>query len=314
LSQLCSKLAPGTSQMIADVSGLRSTSRDSTLFDVGLGLRTMNDLIRLRYASIDGYGLVIDRERKTIEGLIGRKYEFFPNKDLHCRVNEFLDDAGVETTFCEAELSGRRMLLRYKNNDPLFEIPHEKRTNEPFFGGFHFDNSEVGDCSVRASTMVVRQWCDNKAIGSFLEGGKIAHVKGKKFEEKLQMLFERIQKKSYEATFLKANVIEMMDCNLGFGVDEDSHDQRVENVVKQLNRKGFTKEFARSIVDRTLVFGSYRADVVQQGRMPYELYASRTAYDLFNAITHEAKRKPIDIREHAEQLGYQMLLGKYAIK
>jgi hypothetical protein len=314
LTQLCSRLAPGASQMVADVAGLRDGSKEGSQFDVGLGIRTVNDLIRLRYDRVDGCGLVIDRARNTIEGLIGRKYEFFPNKDLYDRVNQFLGETGIDTSFCEAALSGRRMFLRYCNSDPLFEVTHERRTNEPFFGGFHFDNSEVGDCSVRAATMIVRQWCDNKSIGSFLEGGKISHVRGKQFEVRVQRLFEKVQSKAHEATFLKDNVVALMDQRLGFGGSEESHDFRVDRVVGQLNQRGLTKEFARSAVDRALAFGSYRADAVQQGVRPLDLYATRTAYDLFNAISHEAKTRSIDIREHAEQLSYQMLLKQFEIK
>ena len=313
LSQLCSRLAPGASQLVSDVSGLR-ISGDGKQLDVSLGIRIVNDLIRLRFEQVDGFGLIIDRERATVEGLVGRKYQFFPNKELYDRVNQFLDESDISTSFCEAVLAGRRMLLRYCNNDPLFEIPHEKRTNEPFFGGYHFDNSESGHCSVRASTMVVRQWCDNKAIGSFLEGGKMSHVRGKKFELRLQALFDKVSRKVEEITNLKDNVLFLMDQNLGLGGSEQSHEFRVESLVKQLNRKGLTKEFSGVVINRLLTFGSYRSDAIQQGRRPYDLYETRNSYDLFNALTHEAKSRPIDIREQVEQLAYQMLLRQFEIK
>ena len=313
LSQLCSRLAPGASQLVSDVSGLRS-SGDGKQLDVSLGIRIVNDLIRLRFEQVDGFGLIIDRERATVEGLVGRKYQFFPNKELYDRVNQFLDESDISTSFCEAVLAGRRMLLRYCNNDPLFEIPHEKRTNEPFFGGYHFDNSESGHCSVRASTMVVRQWCDNKAIGSFLEGGKMSHVRGKKFEIRLQALFDKVSRKVEEITNLKDNVLFLMDQNLGLGGSEQSHEFRVGGLVKQLNRKGLTKEFSGVVINRLLTFGSYRSDAIQQGRRPYDLYETRNSYDLFNALTHEAKSRPIDIREQVEQLAYQMLLRQFEIK
>lgn len=312
LAQLCTRLASGASQLVSDVAGLRTTRPDNEI-DVGLGIRVVNDLIRLRYDSVDGYGLVVDHSRNTIEGLVGRKYEYFPNKELFDRVNLFLDESGIATSFCEAALSGRRMLLRYRNDDPLFEVPHVKRTDEPFFGGFHFDNSEVGDCSVRAATMIIRQWCDNKAISSFLEGGKISHVRGKGFEKRVQRLFERVQKKAHEATLLKDNVVSLMDQSLGLGGTESLHDLQIDKLTKKLHRQGLTKEFVRTILDRTMSFGSYRSDAVKQGRSPFEMYASRTAYDLFNAITHEAKGRPIDVREHAEQLGYRMLLKQFEI-
>lgn len=314
LSQLCSRLAPGASQLVADVSGLRSSHRDVQQLDVGLAIRVVNDLVRLRFENVDGFGLIIDRERGAIEGLVGRKYQFFPNKDLYDRVNQFLDESDIATSFCEAVLAGRRLMLRYCNDDPLFEIPHERRTNEPFFGGFHFDNSESGDCSVRASTMIVRQWCDNKSIGSFLEGGKISHVRGKKFQIRLQSLFDKVRRKVEEVTDLKDNVLFLMDQSLGLGGLEESHELRVDRLVKQLNRKGLTKEFAGTVIDRLLTFGSYRSDAVQQGRRPYDLYETRNAYDLFNALTHEAKGRPIDTREHVEQLAYQMLLRQFEIK
>ena len=313
LSQLCSRLAPGASQLVSDVSGLR-ISGDGKQLDVSLGIRIVNDLIRLRFEQVDGFGLIIDRERATVEGLVGRKYQFFPNKELYDRVNQFLDESDISTSFCEAVLAGRRMLLRYCNNDPLFEIPHEKRTNEPFFGGYHFDNSESGHCSVRASTMVVRQWCDNKAIGSFLEGGKMSHVRGKKFELRLQALLDKVSRKVEEITNLKDNVLFLMDQNLGLGGSEQSHEFRVESLVKQLNRKGLTKEFSGVVINRLLTFGSYRSDAIQQGRRPYDLYETRNSYDLFNALTHEAKSRPIDIREQVEQLAYQMLLRQFEIK
>jgi hypothetical protein len=70
-------------------------------------------------------------------------------------------------------------------------------------------------------------------------------------------------------------------------------------------------QLAEKAIKRAMHHGSYRHQTMAKGESPMTVFARRTAYDLFNAVTHEAKRCSPGDRENAEQLAYTMLLGKF---
>jgi len=312
LKQLCSRLAPGLSQAVCDVAGEDQDEESVVPVDPEMAIKWVNDAIRLRFEDrMEGCRLIISARRKQLDGIVGPKYKFLSNLELFDRAQEFVrDQVEVPAAFNNALVMGRRIMLRYRHADPLFEVPTNRKTMEPFFGGFHFSNSEVGDCSVRAAITIIRQWCDNTALGTFEEGGRLVHA-GNNFFSRFENLLDRVQRKAAETGRLKENVLKLMDTKLGFG-DPDTHNDRVGQVVNQLHMRGLTKHFAKRTVNRALYEGSYEADRIHRVS-DNESLAKRTAYDLFNALTNEAKSAPLDLAERSEQLGYEMLVGAVSI-
>jgi hypothetical protein len=311
LSNLCSKLLPGLAQTVNNLAGSNIESDEelvlSAQHDPVLALRWINDTIKLRFDKIKGYSLVVDTELRRVEGLVGRKYAFLPNYTLYQRAKEFIAKADRPAVFNEAALMGRRLMLRFKENQLLFDLDR----SEQFYGGYHFANSETGDCSVKASSIIIRQLGDTKAVSEFADGSKVAHVKGKAFEQKFDELLERVRIKTAEQIKQhESNMYRLVQTNLGLGVDELSHAKRIRQLEQQLQRKGLQSDVCQSVLKHVLVQGSQLTATLQPHKQPMQIYSSRTYLDLYNALTTRAKTLPLDEQEVLEQLAYKLLIGK----
>lgn len=310
LSSLCSKLLAGLAQTVGNLAGSALDDQElalSTEHDPVLALRWINDVVRLRFERIKGFSLIVDTELKRVEGLVGRKYAFLPNLDLYKRAKAFINKAKRKAQFNEAALSGRRLMLRFKETEPLFNL-HDA---EPYYGGFHFANSETGDCSVKASSVIIRHLGDSKAVSQFADGSKIAHVKGKAFEQKFDELLERVRIKSAEQIKdHEANMYRLLQTNLGLGGNDAAHAKRTRQLELQLQKRGLHADFSHSVVRQVLVQGGQLTAQLNAKNNPMQVYGSRTMLDLYNAITARAKTLPLDEQEVAEQLAYKLLTGK----
>jgi hypothetical protein len=309
MSQLCSSLAPGLSLTVQSIVGLKQT-KSVTTFDDAMAIRLINNMIRLRFDGVSGMHAVIDHSEKQICGFVGRKYEFLSNLELYNRVKSFVVKLREsKTTFREASVYGRRIMLRFITDSPLFDVPIvNRKKGEPYYGGFHFSNSEVGECSIRAAAVLLRQWSDTKAISPFMEGGKVVHLKGSKFDKKFADLLKTVRSKAQLAVTLKHNITVLMTKRMGLGGDSKAHKQARKNLETKLVRRGLYSDLATTVVDRMLARGSYRNDMLSAEDDRMEAYAGRTEYDLFNAITNAAKKCTIGTREKAEQIAYQLVL------
>jgi hypothetical protein len=306
-------MVPHLSSVIQDVSGLRAraaaTARTKA-YDGDIAIRWLNDVIKLRFEALRGFALIVDHQTLQVEGVVGRKYEFLSNGEFYSRVGKFVtQQLKGDHIFSEAVVAGRRMFVRFQGPQ-LFSVP-SPREPEPFLSGLHFANSEVGECSVRACAAVIRKWCDNKAISPFLDGGALPHYAGPKFDERFRDLLDRVRMRARETKSFQGEICRMKELPLGLGGDKTSHDKRFNTLQKRLSRSEVRKKFAEKALRRALYHGSYPDDALVRGEKVMEAFAGRTAYDLFNAVTHEAKSRALGERESAEQLAYLMLLGKF---
>lgn len=312
LSQLCSTLAPGLSLVIKDLCS------DKHAPDPELAVKTLNNMIRLRFKSdLEERRLIIDTRTGTIDGIVGPKYVQLSNSELYQRSKSFVGRSAKPVLFHEAAISGRRMMVQYRTADPVFRFYTTKdSTIDPWFGGYHFSNSEVGECAVRAATLVMRQICSNGAVGPVEEGGRLAHVKADNFDERFEKLLDRVQKKAHEVHLIQQNIPALVDNNLGLGGQEGDHSDRCAYLLRRLRRGGLPKKFATRVVSRTIACAAndIRPLTTYKDKRPtLQEVQSRNQYDLFNALTYESKALPVSLRESAEQLAYLMLLGRFTI-
>lgn len=317
LGSICRLLGLGLSQTVFDIGGVDEAGTDERPTDLDLAIRLFNDAVKLRFAArLKEKRLVMDRQYQQVDGLVGPRYELYHNLKLYEHADRWLASGPVPVKFHEAILSGRRMSLRYRTVEPLFEVPDNRTGYEPFFGGYHLGNSETGDCSVKAAVVIIRQWCDNKALAEFAGGGSVKHISNKQFEQRLHQLLERVQLRPEESATFKRQIIRLMGRPLGLGGDEERHVARSECVVRRLEQAGMTSRLAKQVLDRTLSFGSYRNDAVAPELLSRETalerWASRTEYDVFNAITFVAKAMAIESQERLEQVAYRLMLGKFS--
>lgn len=318
LPSVCGLLVQGLSQMTKSLcSGRGKTQEDA---EPELALQIYNDLVKRRFKRVAGRLLVVDKRTGTVDGVISERYAYLSNAELFERTQEFIRKAPQPAKFHTGSLYGRRLLLRYRHPDPLFTVPTERKTDEPFFGGYHFCNSESGDCTVRGAVLIIRQFCDNQAIGELAEGGRISHVRNAAFEEKLGKLFEKLRKKSEETSKYKDNVQRLLDEPLGLDADAALYAARVKSLLSQLTRFGLTAGMSRVVLGHALAAGSYsvsvNVDAADRGWLDRsrEGYARRNEYDVFNALTNVSKSLEPSARERLEQIAFGMLTGRHRFK
>lgn len=326
LSQLCSALAPGLSQLVGNLSGLRRKDTEDDewkVYDPLEAIHIINNLIRLRFKHrLEGHGLIMDMRNARVEGVVGPRYKFLSNLELLDRANEFARDLDPSARFLEAALAGRRLVLRYRDATRLFSLPAPNDKREPFYRGWHFSNSEIGDCSVRTGMLIVRQW---RRTSSLMGVGRLVHVKGGNFGPKINDLFQKLQRTA-DSEINTHNFSELADDlqqeSLRLGGDPVAHVKRSQSLIGKLARGKFPKLLAKRTLNHALASGSYRVDRVEGGQHPtYDApdpgllgaFRGRNAYDLYNALTEIARGAAPEQQELAESLAYKLLLQRFKV-
>ncbi len=110
---------------------------------------------------------------------------------------------------------------------------------------------------------------------------------------------------------MRQHVLRLIDGNLGLGKNAEQHRARMENLLTQLTRAGLPKRLAQKVLSRAIAVGSYADRPAPQTAAHM---TQRTAYDVFTALTWQAKQESLELRERAEQLAYQLLLDKLHLK
>jgi len=321
LSQLCSALAPGLAQCVGDICGLKKDGAGDDVHDVSKAIAILNTVISLRFQSrLRGHGLIIDRHSSRIEGLVGPRYEFFSNKALFERCQEFVQKLGQSVQFHSAVVAGRRLLLRYVDPRRIFSVQTPAGQREPFYRGWHFSNSEIGDCSVHAGLLIVRKWTGDSAL---LECGKIVHVRGGRFGPKCNRLLEDLQKKSrkeLEEHDYEAHVESLMSQNLGLDTDAEIRTKQLDKLVVRL-RRVLPRRTTRQVLHRTMLRGSYLADRLNVDEITQDVTAAsvarviagRTVFDFYNSLVHVACSLQPEQQEAAEKLAYKILTERFKL-
>ncbi len=326
LSQLCSALAPGLAQLVSNVSGLRRKATEADewkVYDPALAIHQINDLIRLRFKErLEGHGLIMDRRNLSVEGVVGPRYKFLSNLELFEQTREFVREQESLPRFFEATLEGRRVVLRYRDTKRLFSLPAAKGRREPFYRGWHFSNSEIGDCSIRTGMLIIRQW---RRTSSLLDIGRLVHLKGGEFGPKIGELFQKLRVQAaaeVQENDFETLAADMQAESLQLGGGPVAHVRRAQSLVGRLSRGRLPKISAKRAINHALANGSYRGDRVEGSRVPtYDapdedllgVFRQRNVYDLYNALTTIARESPPEQQEVAEELAYRILMQRFRL-
>jgi len=325
LSQLCSSLGPGLAQLVGNVAGLRrkeTEDDDWKAYSPLLAIKQINDLIRLRFKHrLEGHGLIMDMRNQRVEGVVGPRYKFISNLELFERAGEFIREMSPAPRFVEASLAGRRLTIRYRDVERLFSAAAGSR-REPFFRGWHFSNSEIGDCSVRTGMLIFRQW---RKTSSLLSVGRLVHRKGGDFGPKISDLFQKLQRQAdveaQEHDF-ESLVAELQEESLHLGGDPVAHVRKSQSLIGRLARARLTKITAKKTLHHALANGSLRTHRLAVDRGPvYDApdpdllgaFQQRNLYDLYNALTEVARELPPEQQEIAEELAYRILIRRFKL-
>lgn len=317
--QLCQAVSPGLHRLVMDLSGMnRSAEAPRSDYSFSDAVAVLNLMIRRRFSSkLYGHHLLRDRRTNVIHGVVGSNYRWLPNKDLYDRTNTIVRASRRPMQFHEAVLNGRWLMLRFRQTDPFFSVPGPE-SEDPFYSGFHFSNNEVGLASVRAAAILLRgqDW-----TASMTPVVRLVHSSGRGFEQKLEMILAGVAERLRDPMFYQQNVLSrLLPVLLGLGRDsagawrdERSERRRRDDLAHSLTRKKISGSLARRIISSVVAIGSYDGPRAEMTRTMRSTWATRTVYDLYNAIGREARRLSIGWQEKAEQLAYALLTGRLAI-
>ncbi len=326
LSQLCSVLAPGLVQTVQSLAGMRKRTKDhpSETYSVKRAISLLNDMIRGRFSLLErGYRFILDRRNRRIEGVVGPKYRFLSNLEMYQRADAFVGQVG-SGVFFEAALTGRRLQLRYKNVARAFALPTPTSRMEPYFGGWHFSNSELGDCCVKGSAILFRQWSGTMAIQPYDTETKLVHIQGRKFEDKLRDVFATVQTRVAKIPECELQLRRLSATPLRLGGEKTEYEQRCSEIETALKKGGTSVRVAGDALTRAIVHGSYRAETITVGRVmtatevysPHALKAigTRTAFDVYNALGYLARQYQPDHQEAIEQIAFKLLTNQISLE
>jgi hypothetical protein len=96
--------------------------------------------------------------------------------------------------------------------------------------------------------------------------------------------------------------------------DERADRRRRDDLVHLLVRRKLKLADARRIVNRATLTGSFDGARDDMTRNLRSTWATRTFYDLYNAIGLEARQLSIGSQEQLEQAAYAMLSGRVVIE
>lgn len=124
LFQLCQVVCPGLYGLVAELSGVHrelEQAREDFSFEESLDI--LNRIIRRRFDTrLCGKLFLKNLEAKTIDGVLGARYQWLSNLELFSRTRLLMDRLEPPHPFLEASLYGRWLMLRYVSPTVLFRF------------------------------------------------------------------------------------------------------------------------------------------------------------------------------------------------
>ncbi len=319
LKQVCALLAPGLFSVIDSLSGQVMVPTDlPTAYSLADATQLYNFVLRRRYESRlqQRASVVWNTKDRLIEGVFGARYTFLENRELYDMAREAVAASGRPMRFWEATRSGRRMSLRFASRDPLFTLPAggpSRPEPEPYLDGFYFANSEAGrECSVRAAALLIRARCDTHTMTNCTEAGARLVHSGHNLQQRLKQLLRRVLEKGSRLRLAEAELVRLAQTPLGLSSDKLT-DAQAERIIASLRARNVSKPHAQRVLQSALSSGGGTTRTPRPFVSRREL-ESRTALDIYHAMTQLARQLSVAGRENLEQLSYELLRGKLSLQ
>jgi hypothetical protein len=310
--QVCGLVCSGLHRAVVDLSGVyRTLDRPRSDYSFATAIEVFNRAVALRFPErlCNKVRLIKEIRRNLVEGILGPKYNYLENRAIYDLTRDAMASSPAPVRFLEAILEGRRLLLRFVHDRPLFALAAPGGGPETFFGGYHVSNSEIGgEASVRVTVLLHRRRSATTALGPYPGQGPLAHT-GKDFSRKLLRAFESALGLRQDGDALARRMQKLAETPLDLGVGEAAREERVDDLSLLLHRQDIPRGLARRIVLSTVHYGSDIGGALRArpGRQPG---GGRTWFDLYNTLTRESRSQNISVMETVEQAAYGILTGK----
>lgn len=300
---LCRRLSPNLNSVISDLLG---TDNKRPAFrnikpDNRSAVSVLNTIIRSRFSQVlEGSRLIVDPVRRTIDGIVGRRYLYFSNLQLYRSSSKFAANNGG--SLISASLFGRRLLLRYSSSDVCLEA-----LGKPYCTGWAFSNSETGQSAMKAGILLV----DKHQHSSMRMIFRRTHTKSLETE-----FDEWLQQKMHEATGmmnwkgLQKNLEHLSTIPIPYEQDtaKDLAEILWEELCKTIPRP-VSRRIAQEVYSPPETYVGSPA--WQPPTSPLPTLRLKPQYALYEALTVAAGDCQAEAQETAECLAYEFLRGRF---
>lgn len=320
LYRLCSLLAPGLGPLVLNLAGQsrRELNGQGETYSLQRAIRILNAVINDRAGLLSGHQFILDRRTGRIEGIVGPRYHFVSNLEVYQRVSDFIRHSGISSRFHEGALVGRRLQLRYRCNLSAFSSAVRPDKLEPFYGGWHWVNSELGETSVRGSCLLYDEAGNLSALASYDRRSLVRHV-ARGFEDRLRDCLQHVFDRMLRVQNLREAMSRLGRTRLGWGGTQEQHHKRYRELSTLLRKLGYVqiRDGVHDCLDRAARRGetavAFPRHAGRDASVPVAAEAlqalrSRTAYDLYLSVLECARQFPVHYQELVEQAAYRLLV------
>jgi hypothetical protein len=300
-SRVCRALAPGLSNLINNISGpVQHDAAGRESYSTPTACAVFNQIVDLRFQTVLVKSqMVVDEERRIIEGLLGPKTHYLENSSLLDLVETALVDC-CGAVFAGATLAGRRMFVRYLRPEIVATPQGEYRY------GYALSATESGDDSIRTYLLYQHTGTGHSCLETPAGGLYRQRRTGSKFLEQIKRLV------------IKLTTAKFRDFNLGLMTLSDSllfpsTDPRAIDLVaakwcRNFKLAGMPGDIANAVMARIATI-----DMTDMQSRPSLLnLAELTMYDLFMAAMAAGQGRGQRVRELTERAAFWTFFGEEA--
>ena len=308
LYQLCRSACPGLYRLLIELTA--DGIEEHRLAAIGI----FNQLMRLNFRKlIDGKRMLCDNHSGLIEALLGTGYKTFSNYRLFEQVQLAMAGLGRPTTMYEGVLNGRWMLVRYYEKGAKLTIPTPESA-EQFFTGFHFSNHEGGLASLKGSNIFIRK---TEKVSSMLPTKQDRYIRhaGVKFHTKFQKLLQTVLSYEWDLANCKQGINALLAQPLGLGLSDPVDEAKREtNLSSQIQKRRIPVALANRIIASMMVQGYADEAPRPLQQLDNATLKKRTGFDLYVAMSREAKKCSIAAREELERTAYLLSVNRFRLR
>lgn len=311
---VASALSPGLSSLIPNLAGVEPRSRRKEevmsfrgavdIFNIVAGMRFSAELEHCQF--------VFNSREKLIEGVLGPKTKYLENSLLLQLVDDMLASTyGTDVNFYRALVFGRRLILRYIDQEVFWVAGPRGDKSYDIHRGFHFSNSESGDASVRAAPAYLNKDLGTVSLGRFARAKtRMIHV-GRDFHSRLADLLSSVITHEGDRAGVLASLEFIYSAPLNLlPTGGDEFDKQLSDLAGSLTRhEGVTQNLAQRIIERAAHMGAFPTSDLKYKSIRNSQILKRTKYDVYESILLEAQKLPVRQREAAERAAFDYLIS-----
>jgi hypothetical protein len=295
--QACRLLSPGLGSLTVNLVDEEEQRELPRREDFAAAVQTFNLILEHRFRRLLPMRMLYNYHLKQIDGFLGPTHKPLNNSTLYNEATHAMGQSDPPTTFHSAALLGRRFSLRFRTVSPLFEMTIGA-IRVPFYWAWCFSNGETTGYSVRATAGL----CGPTGM-SLLRGRRTPHsTQG--FETRLRKLLGLALRLEPERVSLQESVARLVKTPLAFAEVEREPALLVKALIYSLTQRSVPRWLAIRVVDQAIYLGWDQKRI--SGLLP-QVFAKRTAFDLYCHLVYEARRLDLDRRDKVERFAHTML-------